>query len=287
MSGAVPRAKLGLVLSGGAARGWAHIGILQALTAAGLRFDVVTGASIGAVAGAFYLAGKLDGLERDALEAKGLRLAGYADLQIRGAGLLGGQRILKRFRQHFGTMRVEDLPVPFASIGLDLVTGKERLLTRGPIAEVLRTSISLPGIFEPIVTEDAVLIDGGLIQPVPVNACRALGAERIIAVDLLGDYAGVAQARQLRPGAPIKSNPFQVLTTAFAVVMRELGQVRQAGAPADLTLVPPIGHIQTHEFHRAEELIALGRAAAERALDGIQAVADAASLQRRCTTSKA
>lgn len=266
------RARLGLALSGGAARGWAHIGVLQVFEAAGLRFDVVTGSSIGAVAGAAYLTGRLDALEKEARDARGLRLARFADLKIGGAGLIGGTRVLRRFRHHFGDIRVEDLNPPFAAVALDLTTGSERLLSAGPLAEVLRASISLPGIFEPVVTDDAILIDGGLIQPVPVNACRQLGAERVIAVDLLGDYEGMARARELQPGRSFRANPFQMLTTSFSVIMRELGRAKQSQAPADLTIVPAIGHLQTHDFHKAEEFIALGRAAAETALEAALAV---------------
>ncbi|MFW5680401.1 MAG: patatin-like phospholipase family protein [Pseudomonadota bacterium] len=275
MTPAPRRAKLGLALGGGAARGWAHIGVLQVLMAAGLRFDVIAGASIGSVAAAAYLCDRLDELEQEARDAKGLRLARYADLKIGGAGLLGGERLLQRFRHHFGDVRVEDLPIPFAGLALDLATGTERLLTKGPLPEVLRASISLPGIFEPVVTDDAILIDGGLVQPVPVNACRALGAERVVAVDLLGDYEGVARVRDLQPGAAFKGNPLRVLTAAFAVIMRELGRARQAGAPADLMIVPAIGHLQTHDFHKAEEFIALGRIAAEQSLDAIRVIAEA------------
>lgn len=272
MNPGAPAPRIGLALSGGAARGWAHIGVLQVLTEARLPIDVVTGSSIGSVAGAAFLAGRLDALASEALAAKGLRLAQFADLRLRGAGLIGGERLLRRFREHFGDRRVEELDRPFGAVALDLATGREVLLTEGPIAQVLRASISLPGIFEPVVTADAILVDGGLIQPVPVNACRALGAERVIAVDLLGDYEGVARARDLVPGAAFKANPFQMLTATFTVVMRELGRAKQAPAPADLTIVPAIGHLQTHDFHKAEELIALGRAAATRSLDAVRAV---------------
>ncbi len=267
--------RLGLALSGGAARGWAHIGVLQVLEAAGLRFDVVTGASIGSVAGAAYLTGRLDALAKEARDTRGLRLARFADLKIGGAGLIGGHRLLRHFRHHFGDVRIEQLDRRFGAVALDLATGTERILCEGPLAEVLRASISLPGIFEPVVTDDAILIDGGLVQPIPVQACRALGAERIVAVDLLGDYEGVARARDLQPGAGFKANPFQVLTASFTVIMRELGRARQAGAPADLTIVPAIGHLQTHDFHKAEEFIALGRTAAETALDQVRAICHA------------
>ena len=266
------RPRLGLALSGGAARGWAHIGVLEVFEAAGVRFDVVAGASIGSVAGAAYLTGSLGDLAVEARAAKGLRLAQYADVRLRGAGLIGGERLLRRFREQFGDVRVEDLDRPFAAVALDLASGRERLLTRGPLAEVLRASISLPGIFEPVVTEDAILVDGGLVQPVPVSACRALGAERVVAVDLLGDHEGLTRSRDLQPGPGFKANPFQMLTATFTVVMRELGRARQAPAPADVIVVPAIGHLATHDFHKAEELITLGRAAARRSLPSVLAL---------------
>lgn len=272
MTEAPRRPLLGLALSGGAARGWAHIGVLEVLVEAGVRFDAVAGSSIGSVAGAAYVTGRIDALATEARAAKGLRLAQFADLRLRGAGLIGGERLERRFREVFGDRRVEDLDRPFAAVALDLATGRERLLTEGPLARVLRASISLPGIFEPVVTHDAILVDGGLVQPVPVNACRVLGAERVVAVDLLGDYEGVARARDLQPGPGFKANPFQMLTATFTVVMRELGRARQAPAPADVVIVPAIGHLNTHDFHKAEELIALGRQAAQRSLQSVLAL---------------
>ncbi|MEO1090132.1 MAG: patatin-like phospholipase family protein [Pseudomonadota bacterium] len=270
---AVRPPRLGLALSGGAALGWAHIGVLEVIQGADIRVDVVTGSSIGSVAGAAFLTGRLEALEREARDARWLRLAQFADLRIGGAGLLGGERLLRRFRDHFGELRIEDLDRPFAAVALDLVTGGERLIRTGPIADALRAAISLPGIFEPVVTDDAVLVDGGLVQPLPVAACRQLGAERVIAVDLLGDYEGVTRARDLKPGQAFKASPIEMLTATFTVVMRELNRRRQATAPPDVTIVPEVGHLANHDFHKAEELIALGRAAAEAQLDQVRTLA--------------
>lgn len=181
---------LGIALGGGVARGWAHIGALRALLEAGIRPDIVTGTSIGAVVGAAYLAGKLDVLEGWARGLNRRRMMGYMDVRWGGSGFMRGERLARVLRHYLGDVRIEELDRKFIAVSCDLRTGYEVWLQRGPIVPAIRASYALPGAFEPIVIDGRYMIDGALVNPVPVSAARALGAHMVIAVSLNGDAFG-------------------------------------------------------------------------------------------------
>lgn len=195
------KTKLGLALSGGAALGAAHIGVIDVLAEAGFEADVVAGTSIGSIVGAAYVTDKMPTLRKLALEATRWQMAQLSDPIVRGAGLFAGRRITALVREHFAECHIEQLDKPFGAVAVDLTTGREHVATRGLLVDALRASISIPGVFEPVVTEDAVLVDGGLLEPLPVAACRALGADRVIAVDVMGDVAGGRFRRRCRQHA--------------------------------------------------------------------------------------
>src|SRR5215203_7180049 len=176
--------KVGLALGGGAARGWCHIGVMRVLQSAGIVPDIIAGCSIGAVVGGCYAAGKLDELEAFALSLTKRRVMGLLDFHITGSGLIGGDRLKRLLERDLSDMRVETLPVRFATVATELGTGHEIWLTRGPLVEMMRASYALPGVFDPIRLGGRWLMDGALVNPIPITVARALGADVVICVNL-------------------------------------------------------------------------------------------------------
>src|SRR5689334_17098300 len=186
--GSIRKPVIGLALGGGAARGFAHIGILRVLLANGIVPDVVVGTSIGAVVGGAYAAGQLDTLEEWARSFQGVRnIFGYLDIRLTGSGLIGGEKLASRLEEAIGPTQIEDLAVKFATVATEVRTGHEIWLTHGRMVEAMRASYALPGIFSPVLVGDRWLVDGALVNPVPVSAARALGAEIVIAANLSSD----------------------------------------------------------------------------------------------------
>ncbi len=184
------RPPLGLALGGGVARGWAHIGAIRALLEAGIKPDIITGTSIGALVGAAYLSGKLDVLEDWARKLNRRRMMSYMDIRWGGSGFMRGERLARVLNHYMGDVLIEDLDRKFIAVACDLRTGYEVWLQKGPIVPAIRASYALPGAFEPVKIDNRYMIDGALVNPVPVSACRALGAHMVIAVSLNGDAFG-------------------------------------------------------------------------------------------------
>src|SRR6516165_5910646 len=185
--GSVRRPIIGLALGGGAARGFAHIGILRVLLANGIVPNVVVGTSIGAVVGGAYAAGHLDTLEEWARGLQPRSVLGYLDIRLNGSGLIGGEKLAGQLEASLGKTMIEELPVKFASVATEVRTGHEIWLTHGRLVDAMRASYALPGIFSPVLVGDRWLVDGALVNPVPVSAARALGAEIVIAANLSSD----------------------------------------------------------------------------------------------------
>ena len=173
---------------GGAARGWAHIGVLRALSEAGLKPDIVVGTSIGAIVGGHYAAGQLDELETFARALTRRNVFSYLDLSVSGSGLIGGQRLFDRFDGHLKGLKIEDLSTRFAAIATDLGTGNEIWLRRGRVTDAVRASSAIPGIVRPVRLNGRWLIDGCLVNPIPVSVCRAMGANAVVAVNLTSQF---------------------------------------------------------------------------------------------------
>ena len=183
--------KIGLALGSGAARGWAHIGVIRALQKYGIEPDIVCGCSIGAVVGAAYAASSLDRLEDWVTSLNRLELAKYAELSFR-SGLIDRERLNEGFVNNICSedTKIESFDKAFGSVATDLHTGREVWFTQGNALTAIWASIALPGLFAPIPFEDKWLVDGGLVNPVPVSMCRSLGADVVIAVDLNADIIG-------------------------------------------------------------------------------------------------
>ena len=180
-------ARIGLALGSGSARGWSHIGVIEGLAEAGIHPDIVCGCSIGAVVGAAYVAGALAALKDFAQSLTLREIARFLDIRLSGGGLIGGQEIVALLRKLKISGPISSFTKPFAAVATDLHTGREIWLREGPIDDAVRASISLPGILSPATNGDRWLVDGGLVNPVPVSVCRALGADVVIAVNLNGD----------------------------------------------------------------------------------------------------
>jgi NTE family protein len=188
------RPRLGLALGAGAARGMAHLGVLQALEEAGLAPDVVAGTSIGALVGGMYAAGKLDRLTEVALGLDWKQIARYfVEISFPRSGLIEGNKLTALLAEIVGEVDLTKLPLPFRAVTTNLMTGEEVVIRDGDLVEAIRASIAVPGIFTPARRGDDLLVDGGLVNPVPVSVCRAMGAERVIAVDL--NYGRVKDTR--------------------------------------------------------------------------------------------
>src|SRR6476659_8213367 len=188
--GSIRRPVIGLALGGGAARGFAHIGIIRTLVAHGIIPNVVVGTSIGAVVGGAYASGHLDAVEEWARSLQPRSVLSYLDIRLNGSGLIGGAKLAAEIEATMGPILIEDLPVKFATVATEVRTGHEIWLTHGPMVDAMRASYALPGIFSPVLVGNRWLVDGALVNPVPVSAARALGAEIVIAANLNADNFG-------------------------------------------------------------------------------------------------
>lgn len=188
-----PKRKSGgiaLALGGGAAKGWAHIGLLRAFDEEGIPVSMIAGTSIGALVGGCYLAGKLDELEGFARSLTRANILRYMDFSITGAGIISGMRLAAHMQRHLDGKTIENLPASFVAVCTDIRTGHEIWLHDGPLIEALRASYALPGVFAPVVHAGRHLVDGALVNPVPVSACRMYEPDVVIAVDLNSETFG-------------------------------------------------------------------------------------------------
>lgn len=294
-----PRKPLvGLALGGGSARGWAHIGVIEALEEAGVRPDLVCGTSVGALVGAAYAAGEL---ERFAQWVRAMRVKDVVALMDVGltGGVIKGDRLMEYVRSTFVDRPIEDLPMPFAAVATALHSGAEVWLRSGSTVDAVRASIALPGLFAPARRDGAMLVDGGLVNPVPVSLARAMGADLVIAVDLSSDILG----RHLRAEAVIEEPPpsqvgewlrklqesvgirastataeprapsmLDVVASSLNIMQVRIGRSRMAGDPPDVLVAPRLAYLGLLDFHRAGEAIEAGRRAAEASLPGLRAL---------------
>ncbi len=294
--------RIGLALGSGLARGFAHLGVVRALKRHGIEPTIISGTSMGALIGGAYLANRLDAVEEWAYSLTKLKVLSYLDFRVKSSGLIGGDKLMKLMHNNFGDIRVEDLPHPLIAIAVDMVTGHEVWMRKGRLVDVMRASFSLPGIFSPVFMNNRWLIDGALVNPVPVSACVATGARMTIAVNVNGDIIGKSkhpgeniptiagfdllnlqgseQMEQEKKKSIVQrvfrrdsNNPsiFGVMVSSLNIIQDRLARSRLAGDPPDVLIVPRIGHIGLMEFDRAEELIAEGEAAVERAMPDIKA----------------
>lgn len=274
MNGKVRHA-VGLALGAGAARGWAHIGVIERLEEHGIHACAISGSSIGALAGGLHAAGRLSALKNFALSLTRRRVLSLLDISWRGSGLIAGERLGSLLDDVVGGVSFGDIKVPFICIATELGTGHELWLRSGPLGPAIRASYALPGVFRPVRVNGHWLIDGGVVNPVPVAACRALGARMVIAVNLGAETAaGIAIQNPPDIAASDKGvtapSLTSVIAAAFNITQDRLARSRLAGDPPDISIMPRTNGMGLFEFDKAEKAIAAGRDAVDRAMPDIE-----------------
>jgi len=290
--------RIGLALGSGSARGWAHVGVIRALERAGIRPDLVCGTSIGALVGAAYVAGELESFEQWLLGLGVKNVLALLDVRMSG-GMIKGERLMEFFRRNFIDRPIEELPLPFGAVATDLDSGAEVWLRQGSTTAAVRASIALPALFAPALHEGRMLVDGALVNPVPVSLARAMGADLVIAVDLSSDVLGRRLREELETGEPAAGvgewrrkvqerlgklrhardedetrlpSILEVVATSLSIMQVRVTRSRMAGDPPDAIVAPRLAHLGLLDFHRAKEAIEAGERAVETALPGLKAL---------------
>lgn len=297
-----PGPTIGIALGSGASRGWSHIGVINALLKAGIEPDVVCGTSVGAMVGASYAAGNLTELQDWVLDSSRSDVYRFFDIKFSQAGFVDIARFNKFLHSYVAAedVTLENLQKPFIAVSTDLDSGREVWLKEGNVAQAVRASMSLPGLFPPVRVNDQWLVDGGLVNPVPVTACHALGADVVIAVNLNSDIVGkrvkrmtvtAAQEeegllRQLKQQAKEYSSSlfsstdeaetppglFGVISSSISIFQDRITRSRLAGDPADILISPRLSDVGLLEFDKAEEAMKVGEDCVNRALPEIRRV---------------
>lgn len=281
-----------MALGSGSARGWSHIGVIRALREAGVEIGVVTGTSMGALVGGAYAAGFIDALEEWVRNLTWPEILGFMDVTLPRAGLIEGDRLTNYLRDRMTDLSIEELPIPFAAVATELNTGREVWLDRGSLMNAIRASVSMPGVLTPYRHEGRWMVDGGLVNPIPVNLCRHLGAELVIAVNLNSDIMGrrflsrdesrgngksslprrlaeiingrikprqLSLFRRFVQEQPDRGpSVIQVIAKSVYIMQDRITKQRLAADPPDILISPHLAHIGLLEFNRAEESIEEG-----------------------------
>jgi NTE family protein len=295
--------RIGLALGSGSARGWAHIGVIRALQDAGIEPDIVCGTSIGALVGAAYVGGELDELETWVRSLSLQTVVSFLDVSLNG-GLIKGEKLIEFFRNHFVDRDIHQLQRPFGAVATDLQRGREVWLREGGVSDAVRASMALPGLFTPVRRDGSWLVDGGLVNPVPVSLCRAMGADIVIAVDLNADLLGRHLKPKFAKSARKRSAPrtetladtmmariqsgvsqlgirpsggsevpamLDVLASSINIMQVLITRSRLAGEPPDVMVMPHLADLGLMEFYRADSAIDAGRCATEAILPQLRA----------------
>ncbi|AUB78696.1 patatin [Spiribacter roseus] len=264
-----PGGRIGLALGGGAARGWAHIGVIRALRQQGIEPSIIAGTSVGAIVAAMFCNGRLDAFETWVRSLKRRDVLSYIDVNLGHGGFIQGHRLMAQLDRTLGAVDFADLQRPLGVVATDLYSGQERWLRRGDLASAVRASMALPGLFTPVYRDSEWLADGGLVNPVPISLCHAMGADRVIAVNLSDGLMG----RRI-PAQPADASAppgvLDVIATAVNVMQDRITRSRMAGDPPDLLIAPQLAHIDLLELHRADDAIAEGEAAVARLQPAIE-----------------
>lgn len=289
--------KVGVALGSGSARGWSHIGVLNALADMGIRPHLIAGCSIGALVGAAYANRQEQALEQWVRSLSWRDIVGFIDLSVVPGGLIQGEKLLEFAREYTPDTTIDELPVSFGAVATELASGREIWIREGKLLDAVRASISLPGLFKPVKRDGVWMVDGGLVDPVPVSLCRAMGADVVIAVNLNSDIVGkhlpAKKEQTVQPGdlwgrisdsfkqklndrkrellmqvfGENHDSPssYEVLSTSLNIMQDRITRSRLAGEPPDVLLEPKLAHIGLMDFDRADEAIAEGAACVERA----------------------
>ena len=279
---------IGIALGSGSARGWSHLGVILELEAMGIRPQVVAGTSIGALVGAVYVSGQLQDFTDWVTKLSVRDVVKLMDFTFSG-GFVKGERLFGYFGDHHPNPNIQELKQRYVSVATEMKTGREIWVTEGPVLDAARASCAIPGLFTPVKLNDRWMLDGGLVNPVPVSAARALGADVVIAVNLNAQLVGLhlsAAGRQeaerevdaempaesnktkgfwhrvvgyLESGDPEKPGFFDVVASSVNIMQDRLTRSRMAGDPPELTLLPRLEDFAMMDFHLAAEAVAEGR----------------------------
>ena len=267
--------RLGFALGSGAARGWAHIGILRALDRLGVKPDLIAGCSIGGFVGAAYAAGELDKLESWVRGFNRLQVVSLLDPALSG-GLFRGDKVFGIAANHLGDPAIESLPIPFACVATELDTGREIWLQQGPLRQCVRASCGMPGILTPTRVDKHWLVDGAVVNPVPISLARAMGAEVVIAINLNTDLhqswadepdepsLGGRFSQWFNRGEPDTPGMWSVMAGSINIMQERITRARMAGDPPEIQICPRLGSFSVMDFHRASDAIDEGEACVER-----------------------
>jgi len=291
--------KIGLALGSGSSRGWSHIGIINELSMLGIQPDIVCGTSVGAMVGAAYVTGNIERLQSWACSVTKFDVARFLDISTSFTGFVNTERFHNFLNENIAGDEdlIEDLPKVYAAISTDLDTGKEVWLQQGSVIQAVWSSMALPGLFPAIRHNNRWLVDGGLVNPVPVSVCRALGADIVIAVNLNGDIVGkrlnkavvkngnsvsrklselVKEYTSLSLFEPANTEQPPGLLDAIAasvnITQDRVTRSRMAGEPPDIVFSPKLSDIGLLELYRAEESIEEGHKCVQRMVHEVEYV---------------
>jgi NTE family protein len=264
--------KVGLALGGGGAKGLAHIGVLEVLQGEGIPIDLIAGTSMGGLVAALCALGKDCQLMREtALKLNVMKMLSLADLALPKSGLFGGKAVISLLKKLIGRdVAFDELPVPLSLVATDITSGEEVVINQGSVLAAVRATISVPGIFTVVKREGRYLVDGGLVNPVPVSVVRDMGADFIIAVNVMSEVGGrLRRVQKEKPGKrPKEPNMVNVLLQTLYIGSYVIGQTSAGGA--DIIINPDTSQTGPGDFHRARECIAQGEIAARKALPEIK-----------------
>ncbi|MDI9570204.1 MAG: patatin-like phospholipase RssA [Pseudomonadota bacterium] len=296
-----PPKRIGLALGSGSARGWSHIGVIEGLQEAGIKIELVCGASMGAMVAGAFAAGFIEVMDEWVRGLTWPDILGFMDVRLPRSGLIEGDKLIRYFRENISDSHIEDLPMPYAAVTTELKSGREVWIREGSLMDAIRASMSMPGILTPFPGREGWLVDGGLVNPVPVSLCRAMGADIVIAVDLNNDIMGRSFNRQDRNGEEepkaevndqylpkrlaaffngklkagqasvfkryAQNQPsrgptlFEVIATSVYIMQDQITRHRLAADPPEVLIRPRLAQIGLLEFNRASEAIEEGRRA--------------------------
>lgn len=253
--------RVALVLAGGGARGVAHIGAIEELEERGFEIAAVAGTSMGALIGGMYASGHLDAFKKWMCSLDKYKVFGLVDFTISSEGLVKGDRVIHAMEELVPDVRIEQMPVPFAAVAADLLTGREVVFDHGGLYEAIRASISIPSVFQPVRRDGMVLIDGGTVNPLPLNRVRREEGDLLVAVDVSAPFGADPTTR-----ANASLNYYKVLIASSQIMQQHITQLMCRLYKPDVLVQMPADSYGMFEFYRSEELVEAGRAATREAL---------------------
>ena len=253
--------RVALVLAGGGARGVAHIGAIEELEERGFEIAAVAGTSMGALIGGMYASGHLDAFKKWMCSLDKYKVFGLVDFTISSEGLVKGDRVIHAMEELVPDVRIEQMPVPFAAVAADLLTGREVVFDRGGLYDAIRASISIPSVFQPVRRDGMVLVDGGTVNPLPLNRVRREEGDLLVAVDVSAPFGADPTSR-----ANASLNHYKVLIASSQIMQQHITQLMCRLYRPDVLVQMPADSYGMFEFYRSAELVEAGRAATREAL---------------------